>query len=66
MSGTTTVGDLKKQLEDVPDSMRVKVLDVDNQAWSILRADTGMLESGEQVFIISRYVRGYGNVIDEA
>ena len=49
------IGDLKAKIEGLPDTMQVLTTDTDNQAWAVLRSDVGTVESGEKVFIISRF-----------
>ena len=51
------IGDLKKKIEGLPDSMQVLTTDTDNNAWAVLRSNVGTVESGEKVFIISRFLK---------
>ena len=51
------IGDLKKAIAELPDRMQVRTTDEKNYAWSVLRANIGLLEDGEKVFIISRFVK---------
>ena len=51
------IGDLKEAIAELPDRMQVRTTDEKNYAWSVLRANIGLLEDGEKVFIISRFVK---------
>ena len=51
------IGDLKKAIADMPDRTQVMTTDVENQVWSVLRSNIGLLEDGELIFVISRYVK---------
>ena len=53
----SNIGDLKKAIEGLPDTMQVLTTDADNQAWAVLRSNVGTLENGEKVFIISRFLK---------
>ena len=51
------IGDLKKAIAEMPDDTRVLTTDEKNKTWAVHRADIGVLRDGEQVFIVSRFVK---------
>ena len=51
------IGDLKKAIEDMPDDTRVLTTDETNKTWAVHRANIGVLQDGELVFVISRFVK---------
>ena len=53
----SNIGDLKKAIAELPDRTQVKTTDEMNQVWSVLRANIGLLEDGELIFVISRFVK---------
>ena len=52
-----TIGDLKAKIEGLPDDTRVLTTDEKNKTWAVHRANIGVLRDGEQVFIVSRFVK---------
>ena len=60
------IGDLKKAIAELPDRMQVRTTDSEDLAWSVLRANIGLLEDGEEVFIISRFVRRTKSQVKES
>ena len=47
------IGDLKKAIAELPDRTQVRTTDEKNYAWSVLRANIGLLEDGELIFVSS-------------
>ena len=51
------IGDLKKAIAEMPDDTRVLTTDETNKTWAVHRANIGLLQDGEEVFVISRFVK---------